>query len=200
MGERMKRMLDLCSGFGGASEAFAKHPQWEVTRIEKLPAFTDVPHTTLADILTWEPPGFYDLVWASPPCREFSNSYEAPRARAERRNEEYVPSMELVDRCLALISEIQPKNWVLENVFGAIPFFKDEPMLGEPRQCVSSFAFWGNFPLLHLPPYWSHSKATGDTWSNDPLRAQRRAMIPPEISQALLQAVNVKRLDDYPLL
>ena len=195
----MKHMLDLCSGFGGASEAFAKHPQWEVTRIEKLPAFADVPHTTLGDILTWEPPSnSFDLVWASPPCRDFSNAYNAPRVRAERRGEDYEPNMELVERCLDLIEQIQPKSWVLENVFGAIPFFRDEPRLGEPRQCVANFALWGNFPMLHLDPYWRHSKADEDTWSDDPLRSQRKARIPPELSQALLEAVSVKRLDDYP--
>ena len=40
-------VLDLCSGLGGASEAFVNHPHWEVIRIENNELLADVPHTRL---------------------------------------------------------------------------------------------------------------------------------------------------------
>ena len=37
-------VLDLCSGLGGASEAFVKDPYWDVVRIENNPELAHVPH------------------------------------------------------------------------------------------------------------------------------------------------------------
>ena len=73
----MKLFLDLCSGFGGASEAFANTPHWEVIRIENNPELSQVPHTRLLDVEHWLDwlPGLISemgsrpaVIWASPPC------------------------------------------------------------------------------------------------------------------------------------
>ena len=67
--KKVKRMLDLCSGFGGASEAFVE-AGWQVVRIESNPALEHIPHTRIADVMDYRPAGAadIDLVWASPPC------------------------------------------------------------------------------------------------------------------------------------
>lgn len=189
----MKAMLDLFSGLGGWSEAMMNRNDWIVHRFDNNPALEIVPNTTIADLNQmveghdWV--GF-DLITASPPCLDFSNAYSAPRPTARREEREFTPDMTCVVTAVSIIENARthnPKlNWVIENVYGAIPDFA--PILGPPRQIVGPFALWGNFPLLHLPRAWSHSKAEGDTWSTDPLRANRRAMIPLEVSEALRAA------------
>ena len=109
MGEgRMRRMLDICSGLGGASQAFQEHPDWEVHRIENNLLLKDVPGTTLIDVFEWDykreiPRGYYDLIWASPPCTEFSQAYAAPGPTARRENRAFSPALGIAKKCLEII-------------------------------------------------------------------------------------------------
>lgn len=192
----MRKMLDLCSGLGGASEAFVHDPEWQVVRIENNPLLKDVLSTTIVDLFEWDfkayPIGYFDLIWASPPCTEFSTAYAAPRSVAAREGREFHPSMEIVNKCLEIIEYFSPKYWVMENVSGASKFISET--VGKPaRQVVGPFLLWGYFPYLSLPAGWSHSKADGDTWSTDPLRANRRGMVPLEVSERLRLAVTQQR-------
>ena len=83
----MKVFIDLFCGLGGASEAFRKHPNWKVIAIDNNPIL--LPHVhglILADVhdtdniksiitaLLFEHTDEIEqiVVWASPPCTEFS--------------------------------------------------------------------------------------------------------------------------------
>ena len=191
----MKLMLDLYSGLGGASEAFLRDQGWHVDRIENNPELEDVPNTILHDVKllkgTYIFDTQYDFIWASPPCLEFSVAYNAPRSVAQRRGEPYSPDLSLVLAAKAIIDELKPRYWAIENVVGALSYLK--PILGEPRQIVGPFVIWGVFPNIHLPPGWAHSKSKGDTWSSDSLRANRRALIPLEVSEAFKDAIESQR-------
>ena len=185
-------VLDLFSGLGGASEAFVQ-AGCQVFRIENNPLLEYVPFTINRDVREWRdwidelPNVKWDLIWASPPCLEFSNAYAAPGPTAAREGQEFKPDMSLVVAAKQIIEHLKPKWWVIENVAGAIPHFK--PLLGEKRQKVASFVLWGSFPLLVMDSSFSHSKQDGDTWSTDPLRPNRRALVPFEISFALMTAL-----------
>lgn len=116
-----KYMLDLCSGFGGASEAFLLDQKWEVLRVDNNPAFEDVPNTIIEDVFEsnfdqWNPK--YSLIWASPTCTEFSTAKNWMHGRTA------TPCMKLAERIHELIQYHKPKHWVVENVVGAIPHFK----------------------------------------------------------------------------
>ncbi len=78
----MRRMLDIYSGLGGASEAF-RLGGWEVHRLENNVLLKHVPDTQIVDVLQWPfhdiPVGYYDFIWASPPCTEFSDGYSSPK-------------------------------------------------------------------------------------------------------------------------
>jgi hypothetical protein len=189
-------VLSLCSGLGGQCEAFVQHPLYTVVRIENNPILADTPHTRLLDIhgwLDWLPDlisqfGRPYLVIAAPPCRDFSRAFSAPGPTAQREGLVFRPDMRLLESCLDIIEFCNPKFWILENVMGAKNHFS--VYVGQPKQIVGPFVFWGAFPPLIMSKDWTHSKYDGDSWSTDPLRANKRAKWPLEVSDALLSAVH----------
>ena len=178
--------LDLFSGLGGASEAFVQ-AGWTVIRIENNPRLQYVPRTLNLDILNWrewiddmpQP----DIIWASPPCREFSTAFNAPRSIHERSHDSaWQPNMKLLEAAKDIIHYLSPKWWIIENVSGSEKYF--EPYVGKVKQRIASFFLYGNFPYLPMGDF-AHLKP--DTNSKDPLRSNVRAKIPFEISFELLK-------------
>ena len=204
--ERMK-VLDLCSGLGGFSEAFiaAGH---EVMRIENNPLLSNVASTEIIcifdvrDLLEENrkenPDPFFhdiDVVLFSPPCYEFSLAFNAPRAIHSRENPKipYEPDMSIFHCGLEIIRMLKPKCWILENVRGASPYFSE--VIGKPRQINDAYFFWGNFPSFVPNPF--PSKVDKDERHN-PLRANVRGKIPIEISEGLLASIeSQKSILDY---
>lgn len=194
----MPTMLDLFSGLGGASEAFVQ-AGWKVIRLEINPDLTYIPKTYAIDVIAmskdktlmdyWKKHyGKIDLIWASPPCTQFSHGYNSPKSKAKRANEEYNPDLEAVEAAIEIISYFDPSYWVIENVFGASKDF--EPLLGKPRQAIASFLLWGNFPYLHMNGF-KHLKK--DAGSKNPLRSNIRAQIPFELSFELLNTLRSQK-------
>ncbi len=185
-------IIDLFSGLGGASEAFSQ-AGWTVIRIETNEALQYVPHTLKLDVLEWkdwidEMPK-PDIIWASPPCRDFSNAFNAPRSiHARSHDTKYEPNMELVQAAMDIINYLKPTWWVIENVAGSERFFK--PVTGAVRQVISSFHLYGNFPYLPMGEF-SHIKK--DVGSHNPLRSNHRAKVPFEISFELLKSFRHQR-------
>lgn len=188
--KRKRVILDLCSGLGGWTEAFAQN-NWTVIRVENNPALQYVPFTLELDVLKWEE--WVDdiphpqIIVASPPCLEFSRAYGAPGPTAERTGQQFEPDMSLVHACLDIIDYFKPETWIIENVQGAQEHFLSQ--LGPRRQRIGPFYLWGNFPLLSLQSGFTHSKYMDDVHSSNPLRANLRALIPFEISWALFEAM-----------
>jgi len=195
------KVLDLCSGLGGFSEAFVGDLDWEIMRIENNPLLSEVPHTEIIDIFEFRDtlhdmmvrgyqPDKVDLILFSPPCREFSLGFNAPQAVASRegRFEEYSPDMTILECGLEIIELLNPRFYIIENVKGSIRHF--EPYVGKPKCSIGSFWFYGKFPSFKpglqgkIP-----NKAKMDKGSNHPLRLQYRALIPLPISKAIKQAV-----------
>mgnify|MGYP003627900018 FL=1 len=188
----MKQMIDLFSGLGGASEGFLVDG-WSVNRYENNPLLGNVPFTTLCDLRHPLPsvPGDAFFIWASPPCDEFSNAFSAPAPLAKREGRDFEPSLELVKRAMAIIEELNPTYWCIENVVGAIKHF--EPLLGEPRQIIGPFVLWGNFPLIDVDRFNTHTKAGVDVWSTDPLRKNKKGKIPIELSSAVRRVLDSQK-------
>jgi hypothetical protein len=191
------KMLDLCSGLGGASQPMVD-AGWNVLRIENNPMLSGVPNTQMMNVMDFNPKGDVDgdvdLIWASPPCLEFSNGYGAPKAKAQRAGKAYKPDLSLMKKCYDIIQWAKPRYWVIENVIGAIKDFS--PTLGQPRQIIGSFALWGNFPYIHVDRDWTHTKmgpGSGDKHSSDPLRANYRGLIPYPIADSLRISLEEQR-------
>jgi len=199
------KMLDLFSGLGGASEAFLNNG-WEVKRIENNPALALVPNTTIIDvydlgqlldieIAMGHVPSQATLVWASPPCTDFSDGYSSPKSIAIRAREDYDPTeaIALVKETKRIIDLLQPKYWIIENVRGAIKYLT--PILGKPQMIIDSIVLWGRFPKFAMPSDFKHIK-DDKAWSTDPMRANKRALIPYAVSDACRQSIeNTKTLD-----
>ena len=189
------RVLDLFSGLGGFSEAFVLAGD-EVARVENNPLLSEVPCTTMQDVLAMrdrlhlyhaqgQPIREYDVLLAGPPCREFSLAYSAPRSKAMRNGEEFEPSMELLEATLDIIRITKPKWWVIENVVGSIKYF--EALGLTPVQIHGPHVLYGKFPKFScaaLP-----TKASKDKHSGNPLRANHKALIPLELSMQLRNAI-----------
>lgn len=181
-------MIDLCSGLGGASMAFWL-ADWEVLTVDNnkdhYPTIlNDVRKLSNLemDIIRTPKPNF---VWASPPCTQFSRYSMAnwyPEFELHKRGE-WSPDMSIVIACKAIIDELEPEYWCIENVKGAKHFISEE--LGQrPRVIINNTWFlWGNFPLFSIP-----HKLKKDTVRFNRNPAQR-SKVPIEISKGMLKAI-----------
>ena len=183
----MKLMIDLFSGLGGASEAFTQGPSpWAVLRYENNPLLADVAYTQICDLRTFNIHVRHDidLIWASPPCTDFSMGFNAPGPTAKREGRDFEPSLELVKRAITIIEELKPSTWIIENVVGSIKHL--EPILGPPRQIIGPFVLWGNFPLIICSTDDFESKTN---FTPSLMRPNLRAKIPLELSVAVRRAL-----------
>tara|TARA_Y100000296_G_C5144170_1_gene242751 strand:- start:638 stop:1228 length:591 start_codon:yes stop_codon:yes gene_type:complete len=195
-------MVDLYSGLGGASEAMYRSGEWEVLRIESnWDLLGEVPKTWFFDVTRLLESGNYlsvekhmDLLWASPPCTEFSMGYNAPAPKAAREGREFFPDLSLVEAAIHLREIWQPKYWVIENVIGSIKHL--EPLLGEPTQIIGPFVLWTNLPQIIMSSDFEHESKTKLSGSN-PMSANLRAKIPIELSEAVMAAATAPTLGDY---
>lgn len=178
-------MVDLFSGRGGASRA-QELRGWRVTRVE----LSDVHRPDVrADVrrLQFKPDLRPDLLWASPPCQEFSRWRLPYFRRPDRVHLRTRPSLDLVRAALAAVRLFRPRYWILENVIGA------ETFLGLPRQRVAAASLWGNFPLI-LCHTCRHKTWVKNTRRNPALadsRAAMRSEIPFRLSLATARAVEI---------
>jgi site-specific DNA-cytosine methylase len=197
-------ILDLCSGLGGASEAFAVDPHWTVIRIENNPELAHVPFTFNYDVLEWmdwlphliSSRGRPTIIWASPPCLEFSQAYSSPKSIANREGIFFQPDMSILEAIIDIIDYAIPRFHIIENVNGASPHFL--PYLGRHQQKIGPFLLWGDFPKLYLKPNFTPHKYDNDPGHRDPLRANKKALVPLPISEAVLDAVCAQsKLSDW---
>jgi hypothetical protein len=177
---KMKIILDLFSGLEGASRAF-KERGWDVITVDINDSFEP---DICCDIVHFSYPGSWpkpDLIWASPPCTEFSRR-SLPASWACNGGKYKEPDMSLLDATIRIIKEAKPRYWVIENVSGAIRYFK--PYLGSYQKKVGSRYLWGQFPIFDCDPGYGKWRLPP---SSD--RAARRSLIPYQISKALCMAI-----------
>ena len=148
----MVRILELFSGTKSVSKAMMEF--WPHATVTSVDASNEYEPDIVADIRTWDytsySTGHFDVVWASPPCTEFS--------RANRG----VRDLEAADACVQatfrIIDHFRPRAWFVENPASGMlrkrPFMQRYAALAN----VTSYCRWGF-------PYRKHT----NIWSNVPL-------------------------------
>ena len=201
--------LDLCSGLGGASQP-ALDRGWRVIRVDIDPRFKP---DIVADVRALPLKPFHvDVLWASPPCTEFSKHglrcfYPDPPE----------PDLSISWGAWGAICLLRPKFWVVENVWASRPWLGK--IFGPVRARPPGHALWSNlaFLLPHIDPH--KGKVTGNKrWGpmghgNDSTNAEwwrkrgksyvgtghngttaaEAAKIPYEIGEAICRAVEARQ-------
>lgn len=105
------RLLELFSGTGSVRKAM-EHQYDEIISIDILSKFNP---TEVIDILEWDykkyPVGYFDSIWASPPCTEYSKVLNGHPNRP--RN--LILADSIVQRTLEIIEYFNPDKWFIEN-------------------------------------------------------------------------------------
>ena len=202
----MKVFIDLFCGLGGASQAFDEHPEWKTIKIDNNPDL--IPHVhgmILADLhdvqnilniiraLLWNHMHEINqiLIWASPPCTEFSLAN--PNRPEEPDMTLLLNTMEII-RWMLTCEDTSKMNplWGIENVKGAIPFFNDELSQGW-HQRIGPIYLWGTIPYIDFidAHHREHKKTDTGAWKKGSraLRANLRAMVPYAVSRGLLDSL-----------
>jgi len=160
--------VDLCAGRGGWQAATEPDPSWrtvgiDIVAMDGVDVLADVRHLPL----DCRP----DLLTMSPPCTEFAR-WMLPWL------DEPNPSMELVEACLQVADDLEPRHWILENSRGLHQYWKPA------RKHVGAFYLWGEFPPFDVDE--SCLKGKMQTSGESP---EKRAEIPLPLSKALKGAV-----------
>jgi hypothetical protein len=160
-------MLDLFSGLGGASQAMVDRG-WRVIRVEleekrRPDVVADVRYLPLA-------PFAVDLLWASPPCTEYSR-LDQPWWPHDKP-----PDLTLWEAAEQAIRDLQPRWWIIENVRGAQKFH------GKTRHWAAQY-LWSNID------FWC--QGTGERYKENlgGHNAARRAKVPYSLSELVAWTV-----------
>lgn len=158
------KVLELFAGTRSIGKAFERRGH-EVFSVEwdrgfkDIDLYEDIEKLTADDILKVF--GRPDVIWASPDCSTFSVSAISKHRRKDKATGTLYPISDYARKCdvvdqhvLALIAELNPKLWFIENPMGGMR--KMSWMQGLPRYTVT-YCQYGDF----------RQKPT-DIWTNHP--------------------------------
>ena len=165
------RLLELFSGTGSVGRAFAARG-WEVVSLDSDPKAEP---TICQDILTWEPEGDFDFVWASPVCTEYSRAMT-------RRPRSLEAGDRLARRALEIIRKLQPRSWAIENpqtgLLKTRPFMQGLPFQ-DVTYCKYGYRYrkatriWSNLVWEPRPMCRAGSRCEAFAGRSHPEQAQR---------------------------
>ena len=106
------RLLELFCGTKSVGKVFEAAGGWEVTSVDLNPKCEPTICCSVLDIeLDRWPPGYFDFVWASPPCTLYS------RARTRGPVIDMTEANHISLHTVNLIKSLKPRFWAIENPF-----------------------------------------------------------------------------------
>lgn len=196
--------LDLFSGLGGFSAAFADSDEWEVVTVDLDPDDRFDPDLR-ADVMDLRPADLFDaiglerddievlVILGSPPCTDFSN---LQYIHQEPGYEPSGDSVALVYHAIGLIKSLSPDWWILENPQGML-----RKVIGLPEAQVDYCAYghytkkptdlWGDHPPMTYRrcPHNRHKTDGLTDFERGPSDPAERAKVPYDLSLAIREAV-----------
>ncbi len=147
------KVLELFSGTGSVGNA-CREFGFEVISLDR-----DMEADIKADIMDWDytvfPPKHFDLVWASPPCTEYSIA-------KTRGVKDIEGSNRVVARTMEIIRYFDPRYWVMENPQSGK--LKDQTVVSQLAFNDIDYCKYG-FPYRKRTRLWNNL----DCWAPRPL-------------------------------
>jgi len=152
---RQFRMLDCFCGMGGVSDGFAMEA-FDVTGIDIVdaPKMLGYKHRFIqADMMMLKGEDFrgFNVIWGSPPCRDFS---QIGLLYGKRWKNPPSPEngLKLIKAFLNFVKGAEPDLWIMENVANLKKYFKDlQPRTEGFITYGKRHVFYGNYPLFLMP-------------------------------------------------
>lgn len=145
-------LLDCFSGMGGVSDGFALEG-FDVTGIDIVdaPKMLGYKHKFIqGDMLTLRGEDFrgFDVVWGSPPCRDFSQ-IGVLYGKKWKNPPNPDNGIKTIRYFLKFVKDANPNFWIMENVALLKKYFKDlEPRSEGYITFGKRHVFYGNYPLF----------------------------------------------------
>tara|TARA_R110000803_G_scaffold25223_3_gene60248 strand:- start:1256 stop:1894 length:639 start_codon:yes stop_codon:yes gene_type:complete len=125
------KTLELFSGTGSVGKIADEYGQ--TISVDITNKFGYEP-THLESILTWDykqyPTGYFDLIWASPPCASFSSMLFMTKSKDEIQNLMDTVGLPLLYKTLEIIDYFKPNYYCIEN-----------PDMGRMKNYMDGFPF-----------------------------------------------------------
>jgi len=148
------KMLDCFCGMGGVSDGFALEG-FDVTGIDivEAPLMLGYKHKFIkANMTKLDGKDFqgYDVIWGSPPCRDFS-AIGVMYGHTWKRPPDPDFGLSLVNAYLKFVEDAKPTFWIMENVARATKFIPLKPTFITNFHKGKKHAIWGKFPATLIP-------------------------------------------------
>ena len=148
------KLLDCFCGLGGVSDGFAAEG-FEVLGIEhNKEVAKEYPYDCIvANVKTLNGENFkgFDVIWGSPPCRDFSQIglLYGKRWKNPPNPENGIKTIKYF---MKFVEDAQPKIWIMENVANLKKYFTEiQPRTEGYITYGKKHVFYGNYPLFLMP-------------------------------------------------
>jgi len=162
---RPLRVLEVCcGGMSFTNQLLKSHPTAHVVTVDIDPkcGATHTVDVRLWRILVSYPPNFFDIIWTSPPCTDYS-----PALHTTPRDRDLTLADSVVIATFGIIAQAQPRVWFVENPHTML---YQRPFMAPLEQFRN--------PCTYCKYGRKHKKAT-DIWTNVELKLQSCSRMSP---------------------